>query len=108
MSTPKHTPGPWRTIESTNKTMRTIVGKDFPGQGYIADVNLCRTNNAQDVDGEANARLIAVAPELLEGLKQLLAMQIDCDGVTVKIADYHCHQTRQAQAAINKAEGREG
>ena len=101
----KHTPGPWRTIESTNTTMRTVVGPDFPGQGYIADVNLCRTNDAQDVDGEANARLIAAAPELLEALKQLLAMQIDCDGITVKITDYHCHQTRQAQAAINKAEG---
>jgi len=67
--TTKHTPGPWRTIESTDKTMRTVVGPDFPGQGYIADVNLCRTNDAQDVDGEANARLIAAAPAMYEALQ---------------------------------------
>ncbi len=68
----KHTPRPWRTIESTNKTTRTVVGPDFPGQGYIADVNLCRTNGAQDVDGEANAHLIAAAPAMYEGLKYLV------------------------------------
>jgi hypothetical protein len=92
----KHTPGPWRTIESTNKTVRTVVGPDFPGQGYIADVNLCRTNNAQDVDGEANARLIAAAPELLEVCKYLVHM------IGEENVPGNCI------AAINKAEGREG
>ena len=87
----KHTPRPWRTIESTNKTMRTVVGPDFPGQGYIADVN-----------GEANARLIAAAPELLEALKQFVdyyeSMQGHKDNSVI----------RNGKAAINKAEGREG
>ena len=67
----KHTPRPWRTIESTNKTVRTVVGPDFPGQGYIADVNLCRTNDAQDVDGEANAHLIAAAPAMYAIIKDM-------------------------------------
>ena len=98
----KHTPRPWRTIESTNTTVRTVVGPDFPGQGYIADVNLCRANDAQDVDGEANARLIAAAPELLEALKQFVdyyeSMQGHKDNSVI----------RNGKAAINKAEGREG
>lgn len=99
----KHTPGPWRTIESTNKTVRTIVGKDFPGQGYIADVNLCRTNDAQEVDGEANARLIAAAPELLQLVKDMREA-------------FYVKGTRKALLAVmersksvmEKAEGREG
>ena len=99
----KHTPGPWRTIESTNTTMRTVVGPDFPGQGYIADVNLCRTNDAQDVDGEANARLIAAAPELLQLVKDMREA-------------FYVKGTRKALLAVmersksvmEKAEGREG
>ena len=99
----KHTPGPWRTIESTNTTMRTVVGPDFPGQGYIADVNLCRTSDAQDVDGEANARLIAAAPELLQLVKDMREA-------------FYVKGTRKALLAVmersksvmEKAEGREG
>ena len=103
MTNTKHTPGPWRTIESTNTTMRTVVGPDFPGQGYIADVNLCRTNDAQDVDGEANARLIAAAPELLQLVKDMREA-------------FYVKGTRKALLAVmersksvmEKAEGREG
>ena len=99
----KHTPSPWRTIESANKTMRTVVGPDFPGQGYIADVNLCRTSDAQDVDGEANARLIAAAPELLQLVKDMREA-------------FYVKGTRKALLAVmersksvmEKAEGREG
>ena len=99
----KHTPRPWRTIESTNTTVRTVVGPDFPGQGYIADVNLCRTSDAQDVDGEANARLIAAAPELLQLVKDMREA-------------FYVKGTRKALLAVmersksvmEKAEGREG
>ena len=99
----KHTPRPWRTIESANKTMRTVVGPDFLGQGYIADVNLCRTSDAQDVDGEANARLIAAAPELLQLVKDMREA-------------FYVKGTRKALLAVmersksvmEKAEGREG
>ena len=88
----KHTPRPWRTIESTNTTMRTVVGPDFLGQGYIADVN-----------GEANARLIAAAPELLQLVKDMREA-------------FYVKGTRKALLAVmersksvmEKAEGREG
>ena len=49
----KHTPGPW-----------SINGNKIDGNGYhIVSVNSHRTS-----EGEANARLIAAAPELLEAL----------------------------------------
>ena len=54
----KHTPGPW-----------SINGNKIDGNGYhIVSVNSHRTS-----DGEANARLIAAAPELLEIVKSILA-----------------------------------
>ena len=103
----KHTPGPWRTIESTNKTMRTVVGPDFPGQGYIADVNLCRTNDAQDVDGEANAHLIAAAPAMYDALRELtnafaLVVKMTPYGVSMDVSKVHDN----ARAALAQAEGR--
>lgn len=57
------TPGPWRVIND-----KTIVGADYPGQGYVADVNLHRNSDAQEVDGQANATLIAAAPAMYEAL----------------------------------------
>lgn len=96
----KHTPGPWRTIESANKTTRTVVGPDFPGQGYIADVNLCRTNDAQDVDGEANARLIAAAPELLAACRKVIEHRAK------EYLDNTIEPYVSLANAINKAEGR--
>ncbi len=44
------TQGPWRLINE-----KTIVGADHPGQGYIADVNLHRNNDQQQIDGAVNA-----------------------------------------------------
>ena len=104
MTNTKHTPRPWRTIESTNTTTRTVVGPDFPGQGYIADVNLCRTNDAQDVDGEANARLIAAAPELLAACQALLDGILFTRGASMS-EDRWRTLTTIARQAINKAEG---
>ena len=68
----KHTPGPWRIIDSRNQSKATIVGADFPAMGFVADVNLCRNNTHQQVDGHANAALIAAAPAMYEALQQTL------------------------------------
>ena len=60
-----HTPGPWKVDKL----------------GTMGDYDLCSNNyplgmlyHSQIHDTEANARLIAAAPELLETLKELLAM----------------------------------
>jgi hypothetical protein len=96
MAIEKHTPGPW-TQSAVNPLQ--IIG---PGAVRIAEANcygeavLLNRNEA-----EANARLIAAAPELLAALKRALNHVI-MDGV---------HQTdapaarKQIEAAIAKVQG---
>lgn len=76
----KHTPGPWRYykcrcgMEGCNQYTISVQGS----VGFV----------------EADARLIAAAPELLEALQDL------CDTLG------ECGMTEKARAAIAKAEGR--
>jgi len=67
----KHTPGPWRIIDSIEQSKATIIGADFPAMGFVADVNLCRNNTHQQADGRANANLIAAAPAMYALLAQI-------------------------------------
>ena len=81
----KHTPGPW------------IIGN--PTEIHDVDgtriVMCCQTSDdVTDDASEANARLIAAAPELLEALK----------GV-VRVADRATDEFDAARAAIAKATG---
>ena len=84
----KHTPGPWhiggRTIL---RPTLTIFHKPF-GLGDVAEVY-----------EEANARLIAAAPELLEALKEIA----DTDPVDAALDPQRA--VRIARAAIAKATG---
>ena len=59
-----HTPGPWNTDG------RFILSGTNPGAPYIAD---CLPGHEYRAEGstQANAALIAAAPELLEALKDL-------------------------------------
>jgi hypothetical protein len=62
-----HTPGQWYVIASGNQ-----VYSDVNGYVKIADVNQFKGSLAEnDKTGEANARLIAAAPELLEAVLHL-------------------------------------
>lgn len=85
----KHTPGPWEW----NKNYR---GLDGPGGAVILEYAPYEGMWVPDYAGdwsEANARLIAAAPELLEALQDL------CDTLG------ECGATAKARAAIAKAEG---
>lgn len=86
------TPGPWWFSE------------DFE-QPFIAP-NICRINESYP-NHEANARLMAAAPELLETLRGLVSLleghQIHSDVP----ADRFHQMLNQACDAIAKAEGRE-
>lgn len=59
----EHTPGPWK------------VREDYAGAQSVvsADAFLARVGPPNTEQAEANARLIAAAPELLEALQGLLA-----------------------------------
>lgn len=82
----QHTPGPWR-VQGTG-----IWGGHADGlERLIAGL---WTHYVGQQQTEANARLIAAAPELLEALKALLSPDAEGD-------------VDMAIAAIRKAEGRE-
>lgn len=65
MATTKHTPGPWKAVTSTEKVLDTVINE-------FGDP-VCQLHNGalnfKPDDIEANARLIAAAPDLLEALK---------------------------------------
>lgn len=78
----KHTPGPWvahvsKVDEDSGNEVMLIRSVD-PLRG-IASFEVL------DEEDEANGRLIAAAPELLEALKLLQAIMSDSEGV----AGYH-------------------
>lgn len=89
-----HTPGPWSYIGNGDVVAKS--DKYCGGEKDIASVFL--TVNDED---EANARLIAAAPDLLEALKDMLDGHEDaCTGYGEGAAD-------KARAAIAKATGGE-
>ena len=70
MSTTKHTPGPWRYYTESQPDGCPIVGSGGPMVAMLAhSVN----HPDQSDEANANAYLIAAAPELLEALECLLA-----------------------------------
>lgn len=100
MSGGKHTLGPWKVYRSPDGS--TIIGigvnrPDDPDHGAgITDPRFGLWGSG--TEREANARLIAAAPDLLAALKTLCAAYEACNG-----EDHPAY--KQARAAIAKAEG---
>ena len=100
--TAKHTPGPWR--------MKYDVAGHYnvfgPDRTFIVEV-AAHGGSAPD---NANARLIAAAPELLEACLSmtnlLQATIVKYVGNGTILTDAEWDQVGQARAAIAKAEGR--
>lgn len=99
-----HTPGPWNVTEMSEqdrhgRTCNKIESYDKT-LGFVAHVYAKQSREEQ----EANAALIAAAPELFQALKALIAhpttAEVDCDE-----AQRHGHALNAARAAIAKAEG---
>ena len=93
------TPGPWEVIPGdTIRRPRLIRASGFT----IAE---CFWNEHMEGEPEANARLIAAAPELLAALKRALSvLQSECGHSASMI--WFAELEAQALAAIAKAEGR--
>jgi len=89
MSAAKHTPGPWKREAKTGRNRFRIT--DARGH-QVADTN------TYNEDAEANADVIAAAPELLEALQELV------DGMT-DVEDSESCVLFRARAAIAKATG---
>jgi hypothetical protein len=93
----EHTPAPWRVWKDMDpKEPRQIVG---PSDDFVCVIDEINTNN------DANARLIAAAPELLRALQAL-------EGYTDVFTEHYGRTSRgaevlaQAKAAIAKAVGK--
>lgn len=106
----KHTPGPWQPISSRTNEDIAIVA---PPKTIIAEV-FHRTGDYEDcAPVEANARLIAAAPALLDALKAVVGYwnqkaarnreRAELGGVYY--VDPEPHYVRLARAAIALAEG---
>jgi hypothetical protein len=106
MADAKHTPGPWRYVDESDMTPEEPfwIGAEHPTCGFVshACVRSGSTESDELGDLEANARLIAAAPELLEALKNLLCGCTDGDGERW-IPPRGCLD--DAKAAIAKATG---
>lgn len=102
----KHTPGPWSVkndYDERHIVIANIDGESFPDgtTSYTYDF-VCDTyggdyESKSRAVANANARLIAAAPELLDALRNLVAVQPNLMANSAEIAD--------ARAAIAKAGG---
>jgi len=90
----KHTPGPWRA-EMNGFCRMAVIDKKYRYLTYKAG-----SDRMSDEELEANANLIAAAPDLLEALKRMFST----------IEDSHIpgapgSPIEMARAAIDKATG---
>jgi hypothetical protein len=99
----KHTPGPWRVhVEPGSGPSWSSDSVFVCGAGSWPEEQISRVN-VQDGLGEreANARLIAASPDLLEALESIFALGSDGE----HSGDRHARCRDIARAAIAKATG---
>jgi hypothetical protein len=103
----QHTPGNWQVVMQPEMNFR--IGAYIPGQGCIGLAAECNQNNTITFDqAQANARLIAAAPELLDSLQYIAYAaenEKDFDDgaeISISITGAALYQLREA---IKKAKG---
>ena len=93
-----HTPGPWVVDDANPELVAQLVEGIYEYVASTAIGNFCSTERSGKEE-EANARLIAAAPDLLEACKK--ALEAICAGAELWMLEdvkLHC------RAAIAKAE----
>lgn len=106
--TTKHTPGPWVVTKAKhgvdmNHHIVALVAPDRDDRALVV-----HTPHGSDAQADANVRLIAAAPELLEALEAVVA---EWDALypffptEAKIEDAEFSGFQMARAAIAKARG---
>lgn len=99
----QHTPGPWKFDRNNDG----LIAFRIAGNGLIlADALFKNTieHAPQRTEAEANARLIAAAPELLEKLQELVGLICSMPGYEER--DVTVEDCDAAKEAIAKAEGK--
>ena len=102
----KHTPGPWEVtrfgaIKSASPNTQVEYARGI-GQPQIALVFV--DDSRPEGERDANARVIAAAPDLLASLKEMLDKGEGCAACGFGAPGCGCRYER-ARAAIAKAEG---
>lgn len=100
----KHTPGPW-LIADESKTFVYALGKEGTNV-FSCNVESAGTERASKREKEANARLIASAPELLEALKSVIEEIDMSDSNGYVDCLIHQDEYKKITNIIAKAEGR--
>ena len=89
----EHTPGPWTSYTGTHSIW---------AEGQRAICVMTGARKTADMERDANARLIAAAPDLLESLRELAELAVMQFGAPPPGAD---GPLQKALAAIAKADG---
>jgi hypothetical protein len=105
----KHTPGPWRTqklegdmqqkvhVRAEHLPIATVFALNSTGRGFVTLTD----------EEQANAALIAAAPEMLEALRKAnAALKCNIKSGNLNCICEGCTAADAARAAIAKAEGR--
>ena len=104
-----HTPGPWTTgsdKKGDEYTFCIVQNKSWRGQQFIARVEPYGVWDGLE-EAEANARLIAASPELLEALDCLLDQTVDQDlAFGIELTEGEKEARDKALSAIAKANGK--
>ena len=115
MTKAKHTPGPWMLTEGNRFDKEMVITTQYrldASIGCICEMDVYFTGLI-GIEQEANARLIAAAPELLEALQNMMAI---VDDAPKGVASYYANgedapwsdfdrEITAARAAIAKATG---
>jgi len=91
-----HTPGPWRLDHSDAVDLRNHVGISSESHSLLAQIVWKMDDDERSPSCEANAYLIAAAPDLLEAAQRVLAhkrgeddwliLAVDCVALETAIA----------------------
>jgi hypothetical protein len=99
MSAAQHTPGPWKAVRNASfwEVVTPLLGQTLD-QANEYSPSLAYVWGEGEEPAEANARLIAAAPDLLEALRTARD-HIDMDALEIS----HCKDAERIRAAIAKA-----
>lgn len=101
-----HTPGPWRLLGTRGNEQRTIVAdKGFP---VLSSLGLEQSDYISEAQADANARLIAAAPEMHN---ELLGTATACEqfatnpDVPKPVRDAMWQTAKQSRALLARIDG---
>lgn len=97
----KHAPGPWHVIEYANGRAFGVGVQVQTKGNMLVTHNICRLSDMATPQAEANAHLIAAAPQMLEALEAAISALEDASCLGFNLTE----QIKKVDAAIRAANG---